>query len=116
MITENVKWLLAKLPPHITLVAAAKERCPNEILEASVRIIGENYIQEAQVAHVAIGPMIAWHFIGHLQRDKVKKAVPLFDMIETVDSVRLAAEINKVCARVGKMMPVLIEVNSGREP
>lgn len=119
MIKENVKRLLAEIPPHVMLVVAAKQRRPEEILEAveaGVRAIGENYIQEAEAAHAAIGTKVAWHFIGHLQRNKVKRAVPLFDMIETVDSVRLAAEINKVCAREGKTMPVLIEVNSGREP
>jgi PLP dependent protein len=53
--------------------------------------------------------------IGHLQRNKVKKAVQLFDMIETIDSVRLAKEVNKQCAKMDKIMPVLIEINSGKE-
>jgi pyridoxal phosphate enzyme (YggS family) len=53
--------------------------------------------------------------IGHLQRNKVKKAVQLFDMIETIDSVRLAREVNKECAKLNKIMPVLIEINSGKE-
>ncbi len=119
MIKENVKRLLAEIPPHVMLVAAAKQRRPDEILEAveaGVRIIGENYIHKAEADHAAIGTKVAWHFIGHLQRNKVKRAVPLFDMIETADSVRLAAEINKACAQMGKTMPVLIEINNGREP
>jgi len=53
--------------------------------------------------------------IGHLQRNKVKKAIKIFDMIETVDSVRLAKEIDKQCKKIGKVMPVLIEINSAKE-
>jgi len=58
---------------------------------------------------------VAWHFIGHLQKNKVKRAVAIFDMIETVDSEEIAGEIDKRCAEAGKTMPVLIEINSGRE-
>ena len=56
-----------------------------------------------------------WHMIGHLQRNKVKKAVKVFDVIETVDSMRLAREIDKCCRNIGKIMSVLIEINSGEE-
>ncbi|MBU1147423.1 MAG: YggS family pyridoxal phosphate-dependent enzyme, partial [Candidatus Omnitrophica bacterium] len=63
----------------------------------------------------AIGNKAKWHFIGHLQKNKVKKAVKIFDMIETVDSLELAQEIDKACFKEKKIMPVLIEVNSGRE-
>ena len=99
-------------------MAAAKTRRPAEILEAveaGVRIIGENYIQEAEKAHAVVGNNVEWHFIGHLQKNKVKKAVQIFDMIETIDSLAIAKEIDKRCAQSGKIMPVLIEVNSGRE-
>ena len=100
------------------LVAAAKNRTPDEVLqavEAGIKVIGENYVQEAEEASAAVGAKAAWHMIGHLQKNKVKKAVALFDMIETVDSVGLAREIDKRCAQIGKVMPVLVEVNSGRE-
>ena len=119
MIKENVSRILAELPPGVELVAAAKGRKPAEVLEAveaGVKIIGENYIQEAEKAFELVGARAKWHFIGHLQRNKVKKAIALFDMIETVDSVEIAREIDKRCAQVGKLMPVLIEINSGREP
>ena len=109
---------MSELPAGGQLVAAAKTRPPAEILaaiEAGVKIVGENYIQEAERAYEVIGNKAKWHFIGHLQRNKVKKAVKLFDMIETVDSVAIAREIDKRCAQIGKIMPVLIEVNSGRE-
>jgi pyridoxal phosphate enzyme (YggS family) len=117
-IKQNVSQILSELPKGIQLVAAAKTRQPKEILEAieaGVRIIGENYVQEAERAYEVIGNRAEWHFIGHLQKNKVKKAVSIFDMIETVDSVEVAQEIDKRCAQVGKVMPVLIEVNSGRE-
>ncbi|MEE9520629.1 MAG: YggS family pyridoxal phosphate-dependent enzyme, partial [Dehalococcoidales bacterium] len=118
MIKQNVGQILSELPDGVELVAAAKTRQPEEILEAvgaGVNIVGENYVQEAERAYEVIGNKAKWHFIGHLQKNKVKKAVKLFDMIETVDSVEIAREIDKRCAQIGKIMPVLIEINSGRE-
>lgn len=118
-IEQNVKRILNELPDGVGLVAAAKTREPREIreaIEAGISIIGENYVQEAERACREIGARAEWHFIGHLQKNKVKKAVELFDMIETVDSTEIAGEIDKRCAQAGRTMPVLIEVNSGREP
>ena len=118
MVKQNVSQILSELPEGVQLVAAAKTRQPEEILEAvesGVKIVGENYVQEAERAYEVMGGRAKWHFIGHLQKNKVKKAVRLFDMIETVDSVEIAREIDKRCAQIGKVMPVLIEVNSGRE-
>ena len=119
MIEQNVKQILSELPDGVHLVAAAKTRTPEEVLRAvtaGVRIVGENYIQEAERVYEVVGCQAKWHFIGHLQKNKVKKAVVLFDMIETVDSLEIAREIDKRCAEIGKIMPVLIEINSGREP
>ncbi len=118
MIRQNVSQILSELPDGVELVAAAKTRKPEEVLEAvesGVRIIGENYVQEAERVYEVVGNRAKWHFIGYLQRNKVKKAVRIFDMIETVDSIEIAQEIDKRCAQIGKIMPVLIEVNSGRE-
>ena len=118
MIKRNVDQILSELPDGVQLVAAVKTRAPEEILEAvesGVKILGENYVQEAERAYEIIGNKTEWHFIGHLQKNKVKKAVNIFDMIETVDSSELAREIDKRCAQIGKVMPVLIEINSGRE-
>ena len=117
-IKQNVHQILSELPKGVQLVAAAKTRTPEEILEAieaGAEIIGENYVQEAEKAHEVIGSKARWHLIGHLQKNKVKKAVIIFDMIETVDSFELAREIDKRCAQIGKIMPVLIEVNIGQE-
>ncbi len=119
VIEENVKKILEELPRGVELEAAAKTRTPEEILqavEAGVRIFGENYVQEALAAFNVVGHRAKWHYIGHLQRNKVKKAVEIFDMIETVDSFELAREIEKRCAQREKIMPVLIEINSGKEP
>jgi len=118
-ITENIQQLMSELPEHVTLVAAAKTRLPAEVaeaIEAGVSIIGENYVQEAEAVFNALGHRAQYHCIGHLQRNKVKKAVEIFDLIETVDSIRLAREISKRCAQINIEMPVLIEINSGREP
>ncbi len=118
-IKENVQAILRELPEGVRLVGAAKTRTPEEILEAieaGLEIIGENYVQEAEKAYEAIGDRAKWHMIGHLQSNKAKKAVRIFDMIETVDSVKLAHAIDKACAKLGKQMEVLIEVNSGEEP
>jgi len=107
-----------EMPAGVRLVAAAKTREPREILEAveaGVKIVGENYVQEAERAYGAVGDKAEWHFIGHLQKNKVKKAIEIFDMIETVDSIEIAGEIDKRCAQAGKTMPVLIEINGGRE-
>jgi pyridoxal phosphate enzyme (YggS family) len=118
MIKENVRAILDELPEGVQLVGAAKTRQADEILEAldaGLTIIGENYVQEAEKVHQRIGKRAKWHMIGHLQTNKVKKAVHLFDMIETVDSIKLARAIHKECAKIGKVMPVLIEINSGEE-
>ncbi|MFC1899175.1 YggS family pyridoxal phosphate-dependent enzyme [Chloroflexota bacterium] len=118
MIRQNINELLAELPEGVQLEAAVKARNTAEILAAvaaGVKILGENYVQEAETVYQAVGSEVEWHLIGHLQKNKVKKAVRLFDMVETVDSVKLACEIDKRCAEIGKVMPVLIEINSGRE-
>ena len=122
MISENVRRILAELPEGVDLVAAAKERTPEEVLEAvdaGVRIIGENYIRDARKAHRLVGKRARWHFIGIPSRQKHdllrRKTLELFDMIETVDSIDIAAGIDRKCGDIGKVMPLLIEVNSGRE-
>jgi len=117
-IRDNVKMLLEELGPGVKLVAAAKSRSAAEVLEAveaGISTIGENYVQEAQDAFSVVGRRAEWHFIGHLQTNKAKKAIEIFDLIETVDSFRLAAEIDKRSREAGKTMLALVEINSGRE-
>jgi len=120
LIERNVAQLLDELPSRIQVVAAAKARTPGEVLEAvqaGIRIIGENYVKEAKKAYELVGKRANWHFIGTLRKHDVRKtALEIFDMIESVDSLEIAREIDKKSAQIGKTMPVLVEVNSGREP
>lgn len=118
MIKENVRKILESLPQGVQLVAAVKTRTPEEVLEAiqgGITIIGHNYVQEAEAAFPTIGHQVRWHMIGHLQSKKAKKAIGIFDMVETVDSLKLASTIDKACQAMGKSMPILIEINSGEE-
>jgi pyridoxal phosphate enzyme (YggS family) len=118
MIKENVSKILEELPEGVSLVGAAKTRTPKEILEAveaGLEIIGENYVQEAERAFQIVGGKVKWHMIGHLQSNKAKKAVRVFDMIETVDSIKLARAIDRACGKIDKVMPILMEINSGEE-
>lgn len=117
-IRENVQQLLKELPGGVELVAAAKARTAEEVLQAvdsGIKIVGENYVQETERTYPVVGNKAKWHMIGYLQKNKVKKAVRLFDMIETVDSADIAREIDKRCAQISKVMPILVEINSGRE-
>ena len=120
-IADNYNRLRSSIPEYVELVVAAKTRTIDEIREvisAGASIIGENYVQEARKVQEEMGANVGtWHMIGHLQRNKVKDAVKIFDMIETVDSIALAKEIDTCCANIGKVkMSILIEINSGSEP
>jgi pyridoxal phosphate enzyme (YggS family) len=118
MIKDKVRKILEELPEGVELVGAAKTRTVDEIFEAvdaGLGIVGENYVQEAEKVFQTIGGRVKYHMIGHLQTNKVKKAVQVFDVIETVDSVKLAREIDRQCEKIGRVMEVLIEVNSGEE-
>ena len=133
--TDRVRRFLAEIPSSIAVVAAAKTRSVDEIRAAiagGIRIIGYNYIQEATASLEALGRpeaaihseltghvepgQFAAHMIGHLQRNKARAAVRLFDMIQTVDSVRLAEAIDRESAKIDRVMPILVEINSAREP
>jgi PLP dependent protein len=119
LIRRNVTALLAQLPERVELVAAAKGRTPEEVLEAvqaGVKIVGENYVKEARQAYQLVGRKAEWHFIGTLQKHNLRKSVlGIFDVIESVDTTEIASEIDRRCSTIGRTMPVLIEVNSARE-
>lgn len=117
-ISEVVNQIKDSISPDVILLAAAKTRSLEEVeavIRAGVTHIGYNYIQEAIPIIQSIGTKAEWHMIGHLQRNKAKIAVQNFDMIETVDSWRLAQTIDRYCEQIQKIMPVLVEINSGRE-
>lgn len=118
VIRENVERLLVEIPSSVTIVAACKTRTILEVetaFEAGLRHFGHNYVQEAQAMLSQLNFKAEWNLIGHLQRNKSREAAQLFDRIDSVDSIRLAQELEKCCSRVEKVVPVLIEVNSGRE-
>ncbi len=105
---------------EIKLVAVSKTKPAEDIRQAATagaRIFGENYIQEARQKIEALYDLdVKWHFIGHLQTNKAKYAVRLFDLIHSVDSLKLAKTLNKEAAKIGKRQPVLVQVNiSGEE-
>ena len=106
-------------PDSVRLVAVSKTKpiaLVREAIEAGADIIGENYVQEARDKFTALGALPAsWHFIGHLQSNKAKYAVRIFDLIHTVDSLNLATELNKQAARIGKIQDILIQVNIAEE-
>lgn len=117
-IRDNVRRLLDEIPPHVTILAAAKSHTQEEVaaaIDAGIIVIGENYVQETEAVQRSLGNCGDWHFIGHLQPNKVKKAVELFDLIETVDSIAIAQAIDRHADTINKVIPVLIEVNVGRE-
>jgi pyridoxal phosphate enzyme, YggS family len=118
LIKHNAEALLKQIPENVTLLAAAKTRSNEEVqaaFDAGIHCFGHNYVQEAQAMLPGLPFRADWHMIGHLQRNKAGAAVELFDMLETLDSARLARELEKQCARLNKNLPVLIEINSGRE-
>ena len=103
----------------IRLVAVSKTMPVEDILEAieaGMTDFGENYIQEAREKTVSLARYpVTWHFIGHLQSNKAKYAVRIFDLIHSVDSLKLAAELDKCAKRTDKVQAVLIQVNVARE-
>ncbi len=105
-------------PDGVTLLAVTKGQPPEVVAEAArlgQALFGENKVQEAR-AKIPLGPgRVRWHFIGHLQSNKCREAVELFEMIQSVDSLSLAMEINKRAEAAARTMPVLLEVNVAGE-
>ncbi|MBN2410250.1 YggS family pyridoxal phosphate-dependent enzyme [candidate division KSB1 bacterium] len=86
-----------------------------EVIKAGATIIGENRIQDAWQKYEQIGSRVSWHLIGHLQTNKVKRAVQIFNVIESVDSLHLAEEINKRAKEAGKTIDIFVQVNTSGE-
>ena len=107
-------------PGAVRLVSVTKTMSAETVrlaIQAGAVIFGENYIQEAREKCGALSQYpVSWHFIGHLQTNKAKYAVKLFDLIHTVDSLRLATELDREARKIGKVQKILIQVNIGKEP
>jgi pyridoxal phosphate enzyme (YggS family) len=115
---EETARKIGRDPNEIKLVAVSKTAEVARIMEAieaGVSILGENYVQEAQKKIEEIGRPVSWHFIGHLQTNKAKYAIRLFDMIHSLDSVPLAEELNRRAEQADRVMEVMIEVNLSKE-
>ncbi|HWQ32984.1 MAG TPA: YggS family pyridoxal phosphate-dependent enzyme [Blastocatellia bacterium] len=110
-------------PAEVTLVAVSKTVSPDRIraaLEAGVKVLGENRVQEAaakipELREVTENHQAAWHLIGHLQSNKARRAVELFDAVESVDSLELGERLDRVAAEMNKRLPVFVQVNIGSE-
>ncbi len=120
-ILDHIAVAAAKVrrdPREIRLLAAAKSQSVEAIraaLAAGVTLVGENYVQEAADKKKQISEPIEWHMIGHLQRNKARSAVDLFDLIESLDNFALARELNKEGAKRGRTIRAFVEVNLGGE-
>ena len=107
-----------RVPDDITLVAVSKTYPADAIrvaVDAGADNIGESRVQEAEAKLAGLGTIARWHLIGHLQTNKVKKAVALFDMIQAVDSLHLAEAIDRRASETGQKIDCLLEVNSSGE-
>lgn len=119
---ETYKRIRDAVPDHVTVLLACKKRTPEEVaalMEAGATDLGHNYVQEAEAMIDGLGLAAfnaRWHMIGPLQKNKINKALRLFDMVQTVGSADQARAISERAERIGKKVGVLIEVNSGREP
>ena len=116
---KNAALSYSRDPETIRLVAVSKTiptDMVKEAIEAGVKILGENYIQEVRKKFNALSSYpVSWHFIGHLQTNKAKYAVRLFDLIHSVDSLKLAHELNKQAKKINKIQEILIQVNISME-
>lgn len=103
-----------KFDQTVKLIAVTKNNdiyAMREVIDAGIKVVGENRIQEALDKKKELNRTVEWHLIGHLQTNKVKQAVLNFDLIHSVDSERLAVEINKVANSLNKVQEILVQVN-----
>ena len=117
-VVTNLHSVLNKLPNGVRLIAISKYH-PNEYIEAAYaegqRVFGESQVQELSQKVETLPKDIEWHFIGHLQTNKVKYIVPYISMIEAVDSVKLLREIEKQAAKYDRVVNVLLELHIAQE-
>lgn len=108
-----------RAPERVRLVAVSKKVPVERLHEAHAcgqRLFGENYLQEAESKISQLGSGLEWHFIGHLQSNKAAQAAGLFDLVETVDRLKVATALDRSLSASGRILPVLLQVNIGREP
>lgn len=117
-IAENIKHILAELPQGVRLVAVSKYH-PNEAIEeayrAGQRIFGENKVQEMTAKHDSLPQDIEWHFIGHLQSNKIKYIAPYVSLIHGIDSYKLLTEVNKYAQKENRVIKCLLQIHIAQE-
>lgn len=117
-IAENLKQVLNELPEGVRLIAVSKFH-PNEAIEeayrAGQRVFGESKVQEMTAKYESLPKDIDWHFIGHLQTNKIKYIVPYVALIHGIDSYKLLAEVNKQAAKAGRTVNCLLQLHIARE-
>lgn len=117
-VLENLNKIKASLPPHVTLIAVSKTK-PNDLIteayNAGQRDFGENYVQELVDKHAQLPDDIRWHFIGHLQSNKVKYIAPFVYLIHGVDSFKLLEEINKQAKKNNRVINCLLQIFIAKE-
>ena len=121
-VKENIEGAKAKRSPdkqhEVRLIAVTKNhdvQAMREAIDAGVTDIGENRIQEAKEKFATLDRDVTWHLIGHLQTNKAKQAVKIFDLIHSVDTLHLAEAINNAAAGINKVQKVLVQVNLAKE-
>jgi len=117
-LTERLQSILSSLPEGTRLVAVSKYHPAETILEAyqaGQRIFGESHVQELQAKHAILPQDIEWHFIGHLQTNKVKYIAPYVSLIHSIDSPKLLAEVNKQALKCGRQIPCLLQLHVAQE-
>jgi len=118
MVAQNLNAIKSTLPKHVKLIAVSKTK-PNELImeayEAGQRDFGENYVQELITKHSALPKDIRWHFIGHLQTNKVKMIIPFVHLIHGVDSLKLLKEINKQSEKLNCVTNCLLQIHIAAE-
>ncbi|HAF71311.1 MAG: Alanine racemase domain protein [Acetothermia bacterium 64_32] len=118
-ITRRCEEVLRRVPGHVTVLAAVKGRGPEEIraaIRAGIHHVGENYVQEAERKRPLVPEPASWHMIGRLQRNKAHRALGVFDWLQTLDSLPLAQRLERLLSQQERDLPVLVQVNIGREP
>jgi pyridoxal phosphate enzyme (YggS family) len=117
-IQEEIKRIQAELPESVRLVAVSKfhpVEALQEAYDAGQRIFGESKVQEMTQKYEVLPKDIQWHFIGHLQTNKIKYMAPYVALIHGVDSYKLLAEINKQAAKAGRIIPCLLQIHIAQE-
>ena len=117
-IAENITQIKAQLPEGVSLVAVSKYHPVKQLQEAYAagqRIFGESHAQELVAKAPLMSDDVQWHFIGHLQRNKVRQILPIVSLIHSVDSIRLLSTIDKEAARIGRSVDVLLQLHVAQE-